>query len=239
MIDLIDSRIRKALSGLTPCAIGVIEAVDLAAYQVQCRLKTSGQLTNWLRLGSDYVGDKMGLVIAPAAGDEVLIEFLDWNPSGPGIVIKRLYGKDSPPSLEADQLHLLHKSGTDILIKADGSIEITGVKTSDSSYKSDVSDSSEGKRSLSSKSDLSVSSDAKITISASGLCEISGTPQITLNGTGQGAVTYEGLKTVLKSIETQFLAHMHAGNLGAPTPLLTPFTIVVDPAKSLKVDLGG
>jgi len=239
MISAIRSEIRKALSGLVPTAIGTIEAVDLKAYQVQCRLKTSGQLTNWLRLGSDYVGDKFGLVVAPAAGDEVLIEFLDWNPSGPGIVTRRLFGKDAPPALKEDEIHLVHKSGTEVLIKSDGSIEITGVKTSDSSYKSDVSDSSEGKRSLSSKSDLSVSSDAKITISASGLCEISGTPQITLNGTGQGAVTYEGLKTVLKSIETQFLAHMHAGNLGAPTPLLTPFTIVVDPAKSLKVDLGG
>ena len=231
MLEIIRSEIRRALAGLVPTAIGTIESVDLAAYQVQCRLKTSGQLTNWLRLGSDYVGDKMGLVIAPAAGDEVLIEFLDWNPSGPGIVVRRLFGKDAPPSVDADQVHFVHKSGTEILVKADGSVEVL--------YKSDAAYSANKAYSVSAQGDASLSSQAKITISASGLCEISGTPQITLNGTGQGAVTYEGLKTVLKSIETQFLAHMHAGNLGAPTPLLTPFTIVVDPAKSLKVDLGG
>jgi phage baseplate assembly protein gpV len=229
MIPLIRSEIAKALRGLVPCAIGVIEAVDLDLYQVQCRLKTSGQLTNWLRLGTEYAGDKMGLVAAPNVGDEVLIEFLDWDPSGPGIVTRRLFGKDSPPALKEDEVHLLHKSGTDILIKKDGSIEITGVAKSTTSTKSTSSTSAEG--------DLTLSSDAKITISASGLCEISGVPTVNLNGSSFSAVIFEQLDVALKAWTLAIIA---ACAVGTPTPLAIVLSPpVLTPAQSLKVKLGG
>lgn len=240
MISIIRSEIRKALSGLVPTAVGEIAELDLAAYQAKCKLKTSGQLTNWLRIGTDHSGDGAGMVTAPNIGDEVLIEFLEWNPSGPGIVVRRLYGKDAPPALGEDEVHFLHKSGTDVLIKKDGSIVITGVKTSDSSYKSDVSDSTEGKRSLSSKGDATVHSDAKVTISAGGVVDITGVPTINLNGSSFSAVIFEQLQTALMTFQGMVAAHLHIGNLGAPTgPPVPPPTLVLTPAQSQKVKLGG
>jgi phage baseplate assembly protein gpV len=233
MISTIRSEIAKALRGLVPTAIGVIEAVDLKAYQVQCRLKTSGQLTNWLRIGTEYVGAGFGLAIAPAAGDEVLIEFLEWNPSGPGIVTRRLYGKDSPPSVDVDQVHFVHPSGTDILVKKDGSVEVSIASKSTTSTKSTSSTSAEG--------DLSLSSQAKITITAQGLCELSGVPTVNLNGSSFSAVIFEQLDTALGNLVTMLSSHTHlcappSSPSGPPVP---PPVLVLAPAQSQKVKLGG
>lgn len=224
MIDLIRSEIAKALRGLTPSAIGTVAEIDLKLYQVKCRLATSGQLTNWLRLGSDYVGDGFGLVYAPNIGDEVWIEFSEWNPSSPGMVSRRLFGKDSPPSLDADQLHFRHKSGTDILLTADGSVEV--LLKSNGSYRSNGS--------------YSLSSDSKITISAQGLCEISGVPTVNLNGNSLSPVIYEQLNTILQAWLPLLQAAALAGFMPIPgsAPFIVP-PLVLAPAQSQKVKLGG
>lgn len=233
MISVIRSEIAKALAGLVPCAIGVIEEIDLKAYQVRCRLATSGQLTNWLRIGTDQSGDGTGMVVAPNVGDEVLIQFLDWNAAGAGIVVRRLYGKDAPPSLDADQLHFVHKSGTDILVKADGSVEVSIAASSTTFTKSTSSTSSD--------SDLSLSSKAKITISAQGACELSGVPTVNLNGSSFSAVIYEQLQTALMTFQAMVAAHVHL--CSAPStpsgPPVPPPTLVLTPAQSQKVKLGG
>jgi len=225
VIEAIRAEIARALRGLTPCAIGTVEEIDLKAYQVRCRIATSGQLTNWLRIGTDQSGDGTGMLVAPNVGDEVLIQFLDWNAAGAGIVVRRLYGKDAPPALEAGQLHFVHESGTEVLVKKDGSIEVTGA----------------AKSSTSAEGEVSVSSKAKVTISAQGVCEILGTPTVNLNGSSFSAVIFEQLQTALMSFQSLLASHTHlcAAPAAPSGPPLPPPVLVLTPAQSQKVKLGG
>lgn len=128
MINLIRQEISKALSHLSYFAIGEIVKIDFASYQAQAKILTSGMKTNWLRVGTDYSGDSFGSVISLNIGDEVLICFPDGNPGAQGIIIQRLFGKDKPPALNEDEIHILHKSGTDFLTKKDGEVTHTSVK---------------------------------------------------------------------------------------------------------------
>jgi hypothetical protein len=128
MIDLIRQEIQKTLSRLTFFAIGEIVKIDFSNYQAQAKILTSGMKTNWLRIGTDYSGDSFGEVKSLNIGDEVLIVFPDGNPGAQGIIIRRLFGKDAPPALGEDEIHILHKSGTDFLTKKDGEVTQTSVK---------------------------------------------------------------------------------------------------------------
>jgi len=125
MIDLIRHEIQKTLSRLTFFAIGEITKIDFGNYQAQAKILTSGMKTNWLRIGTDYSGDGFGEVKSLNIGDEVLIVFLDGNPGAQGIIISRLFGKDVPPELAEDEYFLHHKSGTKIMVRQNGNIEVT------------------------------------------------------------------------------------------------------------------
>uniref|UniRef100_A0A7C6ECF8 Gp5/Type VI secretion system Vgr protein OB-fold domain-containing protein n=1 Tax=candidate division WOR-3 bacterium TaxID=2052148 RepID=A0A7C6ECF8_UNCW3 len=125
MIDLIRTEIKKSLARLTFFAIGEIIKIDFTNYQAQAKILTTGMKTNWLRIGTNYSGDGFGEVKSLNIGDEVLICFPDGNPSAQGIIMTRLFGKDVPPQLTEDEYFLHHKSGTKILIRQNGNIEVT------------------------------------------------------------------------------------------------------------------
>ncbi|MGB3341332.1 MAG: phage baseplate assembly protein V [bacterium] len=125
MISAVQKEIKKALSKLQYFAIGKIKEIDLANYMIKAEVLTTGMITNWLRIGEDYVGNNFGHVKSPNIDDEILIVFPDGDPSGQGIVVCRLYGKDVPPGITEDEEIYHHKSGTKTIVRKNGSIETT------------------------------------------------------------------------------------------------------------------
>ena|GEM_PF-2369181 len=125
MIKTIQSEIKRALARLQYFAIGKVREIDLPNYMVKAEVLTTGMITNWLRIGEGYVGNEFGHAHAPSIDDEVLICFPDGDPGGQGFVIARLYGKDVPPSITEDEIIYKHKSGTQIVVRKNGSIETT------------------------------------------------------------------------------------------------------------------
>lgn len=124
MIGMIQKEIKKALARLQYFAIGKVKEIDLANYMIKAEILTTGMITNWLRIGEDYVGNNFGHVKSPNIDDEVLIVFPCGDPSGQGIVVCRLYGKDLPPGITEDEEVYYHKSGTKITVRENGSIEV-------------------------------------------------------------------------------------------------------------------
>lgn len=126
MIEQIQQEIKRALAKLQFFAIGRVKKIDYMYYMVKAEILTTGMTTNWLRIGGDYVGDGFGEVKTPNIDDEVLICFPDGDPSGQGVVISRLYGKDMPPDFTEDEIIHHHKSGTKMIIRKNGDVEIIG-----------------------------------------------------------------------------------------------------------------
>lgn len=124
MIREIQEQIQKALAKIQFFAVGKITKVDLANYLVQAQILTTGMMTNWLRIGTEYSGADFGLCWAPTIGDEILICFPTGDPAGQGVVIRRLFGKDAPPAMAEDEIILNHKSGTKIIIRKSGAVVI-------------------------------------------------------------------------------------------------------------------
>jgi hypothetical protein len=127
MIDEIRREARRILSRLQFFAIGKVKKIDYKNYMVQVEILTTGMITNWLRIGERYVGDGFGEAKSPNIDDEVLICFPDGDPSGQGVVVCRLYGKDLPPKITEDEIVCKHKSGTILIIRKNGDVEIKGL----------------------------------------------------------------------------------------------------------------
>jgi len=102
---------------------GTVIEVDPEKYTV--RVKTvAGIETAPLRILTGYSGDGYGFVIPPAVGDEVLVCFLDGDPFGQGVVLGRLFGKDRPPNVAVKEINITHVSGTRLIVRENGKVEI-------------------------------------------------------------------------------------------------------------------
>lgn len=240
MIEFIRREIERWWLKRQLFAVGKITKVDLKNYMVRAEILTTGMVTNWLRLGTRYSGSGFGEAVSPGVGDEVLICFHDGNPAGQGVVLGRLYGKDLSPAITEDEVRFKHKSGTDIVIRKDGTIDGDVVKNASLKVAGTVSIESQGKATVKSSADIDVTASGKIDVKAAGKVNVTGSPTVNLNGESLSAVLYEQLEAALAPWATAVIAHQHMGNLGAPTSVLTPIPpLVLTPAKSAKVKLGG
>jgi phage gp45-like len=64
------------------------------------------------------------MCVSPNIGDEIFICFPTGDPSGQGIVVNRLFGKDAPPVITEEEIVLQHKSGTKIIVRKNGAVII-------------------------------------------------------------------------------------------------------------------
>lgn len=91
-----------------------------------CRIKLLPEQveTNWLPVLSQWVGNGWGLIAAPSIDDPVIAIFLsnDWDN---GFIVGRLFNNDfQPPAAPSGELWAIHKSGTYLKLKNDGSLDI-------------------------------------------------------------------------------------------------------------------
>jgi phage baseplate assembly protein V len=113
---------------------GVVTSVNEETYRVKVQLTLLGIETDYIRVGSQYVGAGWGLRALPHVGNEVVVEFPngDWNN---GIVTWRLYSEECDPTpQEGDSLTLVHESGSilrfdkagNVTLEAKGNLTLRG-----------------------------------------------------------------------------------------------------------------
>lgn len=101
-----------ALSGLQ---IGIVKKIHddpAEAFRVLVTLPLINGSDDgiWARLGNVFASNKSGSFFCPEVGDEVIIGFLNDNPSAP-IILGSLYSKKNPPCVTPDEKNT-HKSIT-------------------------------------------------------------------------------------------------------------------------------
>jgi phage baseplate assembly protein V len=106
---------------------GTITSVNTKLpYTVKVMLEPYEIETGWLKMLSPYVGNGFGLVLPPPEeGTHVRVIF-DMGDINNGVVVGATYNDASvPPNVNFGDAALFHKSGSQIIMKSDGSIVFT------------------------------------------------------------------------------------------------------------------
>lgn len=103
---------------------GIVTAFDAATYRVKAHLPLLDTETDWIRVGSPYVGAGWGLRAPLHTGNEVVIIFPNGDLNN-GIVVCALWSEECDPTAQAgDAFALMHESGSMLRFGTDGSVVI-------------------------------------------------------------------------------------------------------------------
>jgi phage baseplate assembly protein gpV len=121
----------KAHAGALDCAggqprFGIVTSVDPTTASARVTLQPESVLTGWLPVLSAWVGAGWGLVCPPSPGDQVLVIAQEGHAEHGVIVGLAFSAAQSPPPAPSGELWLVHRSGSFIKLRNDGTIQING-----------------------------------------------------------------------------------------------------------------
>lgn len=107
---------------------GVVTSVDMKSYRVKVFLPLLNAETDWIKVGSQYVGNGWGLRAPLHTGNEVLVVFENGDLNS-GVVACALWSEecDQTPQ-EGGDFALVHESGSVLKFDTDGNIILKGAK---------------------------------------------------------------------------------------------------------------
>ncbi|GAB0116892.1 hypothetical protein Acid7E03_09640 [Acidisoma sp. 7E03] len=102
---------------------GVVQSLDTKTYCAKVMLQPEGVLTGWLPITSPWVGDGWGLVAPPVPGQQVMVAAQEGRAEH-GIILGGLFSNEArAPAAAAGEAWLVHRSGSFLTFRNDGSIE--------------------------------------------------------------------------------------------------------------------
>lgn len=131
MRHIVNEMRRQAQNVLADVALpqsGVVRNYDPTKYQVRVELQPQGNLTGWIPLLSQWVGNGWGLTAPPTIGDLVEVMFINGDLDA-GVACLRFYNDaDVPLSTPSGEFWVVHKSGAFLKLLNNGSATITDGK---------------------------------------------------------------------------------------------------------------
>ena len=103
---------------------GIVSSVDTTAFLVRVLVQPENVLSGWLPVSSPWIGNGWGLAAPPSPGDQVLLLWQEGD-SEHGVVVGRCWSSQvaAPSGTSAGEFWLVHKSGSRICLRNDGSIQ--------------------------------------------------------------------------------------------------------------------
>ncbi|MGH6958066.1 MAG: phage baseplate assembly protein V, partial [Caulobacteraceae bacterium] len=124
LLNLIRREIAVALTLRATTRVGLVTSYDAATHAAKVTLQPEGTLSGWLPVGTPRAGAGAGMALAPNAGDQVMVHFLEDDPDS-GVVGLRLYStRDPPPAAPAGQMWIVDDAGTSIKLTNDGNLAL-------------------------------------------------------------------------------------------------------------------
>lgn len=124
----------KAVSGgldglIGHIRIGLVSSFDPVTYSAKVMIQPENVLSGWLPVMSSWVGNGWGMITPILPGTQVVVLAQEGN-AEQGIIAGALWSSvDRPPSVEAGEACIFHKSGSFIRLLNDGEIEINAKVT--------------------------------------------------------------------------------------------------------------
>ncbi len=126
MIERIKQVVAQVVHGLGKQHMGTVYDYDQATYAVRVQIQPTGEVTGWIPIGSEYVGNGFGLAIGPAIGDMVRIDPIDGS-NQVFVVGKRFFNDiDQPLQVPSGECWLVHASGSLVKLTNDGKLLLNG-----------------------------------------------------------------------------------------------------------------
>jgi phage baseplate assembly protein gpV len=127
--NIIKQQVIAVLSTFTQTRIGIISGYDPNTYTSKVTLQPDGLITNYLPIVTFNVGIGWGFYSAPRAGDMVMVHFQEGDLST-GFITGSIFNSiDTPvnPGPPEGETWMIHKTGTFLKFKNDGTISITAL----------------------------------------------------------------------------------------------------------------
>lgn len=127
-VEQIKFIVREMMSAKSFVLEGVVTSVDpTPPCKVKVMLEPYEIETGWLRIATPYAGRGFGLVLPPPEEGMPVKVIFDMGDIKHGTVIGIVPNDEiAPPAARAGAAGLVHKSGSSILIEADGTVTIRG-----------------------------------------------------------------------------------------------------------------
>ncbi len=104
--------------------MGTVYDYDLASYSVRVQIQPTGEITGWIPIGAEWVGNGFGMAIGPNIGDQVRIDPLEGSKQI-AVMGKRFFNDvDTPLAVPSGECWLVHSSRSLIKLLNNGDIEI-------------------------------------------------------------------------------------------------------------------
>jgi len=105
---------------------GLVTSVDPDSATARVALQPEGVLTGWLPILSLWTGNGWGISCPPTPGDQVLVLAQEGDAEH-GIIVGRTFSDAQlPPQAPAGELWVVHKSGSWLKLRNDGTIYVNG-----------------------------------------------------------------------------------------------------------------
>jgi phage baseplate assembly protein V len=105
---------------------GLVSSVNGETGFARVVIQPDGVLSGWLPVVSPWIGSGWGLVCPLSPGDQVLVLPQEGD-AEQGVILGGIYSNEQrPPSAPNGEFWLVHKSGSYLKLRNDGSIQIKG-----------------------------------------------------------------------------------------------------------------
>lgn len=104
--------------------VGTVSSYDPDAHAVKVMLQPENKESGWIPLATQHIGNGYGLAWGPEVGDQVEIGFQEGDISTPRVVGRLHSDEDKPPRVEAGEMLLKRKDGSQIIMNKNGNVHI-------------------------------------------------------------------------------------------------------------------
>ena len=124
MIERIKQVVAQMMSHFGTQQLGTVYDYDQDTYSVRVNVQPSGEITGWLPIGVEWVGNGYGMAIGPNIGDMVRIDPVEGSKQV-AIMGKRFYNDiDLPMKVPSGECWMVHSSGSLLKFLNDGSVTV-------------------------------------------------------------------------------------------------------------------
>ncbi|QEH36496.1 Phage-related baseplate assembly protein [Aquisphaera giovannonii] len=103
---------------------GIVTAYDPDHYCAKVELQPEGVETGWLPIRTPWSGNEWGMFCPPTPGDEVEVGFQEGGKQAGYVKLRAFGDRLRPLSVPAGEFWVVHKSGSFLKFKNDGSVEL-------------------------------------------------------------------------------------------------------------------